>query len=166
MFSREGERRAAAARGHSHFGLLTWDRSKHRDQSGETQAYTLIAWSFKLGKESGNLCLSAVVWHSTDHTLAPADSSGTPDNIYSTNMPGTQPAKEKEKKDEYTSQYNKNTSEYLCSRPKLTPDLAAGPAVMAPPGEGELAGTDHTHGRAEVWDPDRSFRTKWGSISR
>lgn len=57
-------------------------------------------------------------------------------------------------------------SPYLCSRPKFTPDLSASSAVVASPGESELAGTDHTHGGAEVRDPDRSFRSQWRIVSR
>lgn len=36
-------------------------------------------------------------------------------------------------------------------------DLATGATVMPPPGEGELAGTDHAHGGPQVWDPDGSL---------
>lgn len=35
---------------------------------------------------------------------------------------------------------------------------------MPPPGEGELAGTDHAHGGPQVWDPDRSLSTQRGTV--
>lgn len=33
---------------------------------------------------------------------------------------------------------------------------------MPPPGECKLAGTDHAHCGAQVWNPDWSFSTKLG----
>lgn len=43
-------------------------------------------------------------------------------------------------------------------------DLATGAAVMPPPREGELAGTDHAHGGPQVWDPDRGLSTQRGTV--
>ena len=41
-----------------------------------------------------------------------------------------------------------------------TSHLPTGSAVMSPPGEGELAGADHTHGGTQVRDPNWGFRTQ------
>lgn len=95
-----------------------------------------------------------------------ADSSGTPDNICSSSTPGTQPAQQRLAHDNFKAMLEMLICLLICvPDPELTPDLATGPAVVASPGEGELAGTDHTHGGAEVRDPDGSFRTQWSIIS-
>lgn len=41
-------------------------------------------------------------------------------------------------------------------------DLSTGTTMMPPPGEGELAGTDHAHCGPQVWDPDGSLWAQRG----
>lgn len=43
---------------------------------------------------------------------------------------------------------------------ELILNLSAGTAVMASPGERELTRAAHTHGRSQIWNPDRSFRAQ------
>lgn len=97
---------------------------------------------------------SPAAWQSSDHTHVLAGSSSTPGSTYWQSRPDTPPVKD-------TGQVRRRAHQHmtgcLSRRREGGRDLATGATVMPPPGEGELAGTDHAHGGPQVWDPDRSL---------
>lgn len=86
----------------------------------------------------------------------PADSLGIPGSIYWMNMPDTPPVATSNANQAYLFIQKKKKEQSL----ELISNLSAGTAVMASPGERELARADHTHGRSQIWNPDRSFRAQ------
>lgn len=88
----------------------------------------------------------------------PADSLGIPGSIYWTNMPDTPPVATSNAHQAYLFIQKKKKRKRKSL--ELISNLSAGTAVMASPGERELTRTDHTHGRSQIWNPDRSFRAQ------